>query len=68
MGRLTVSNYTTRPITAPWCTCDTCGEQASKAISIEVAGRYGRKGSRTLGMFCDKHVEEKLKKLYARRR
>ena len=58
--------YAIRSVTAPWCKCDTCGKEATNAISVEARGQFGRKGSRTLGYYCLTHATEKLASLRAK--
>ena len=68
--------YLTRDVNASWIYCDTCRKTiatlsatplATMAIRLETSGGYGRKGSRSLGCYCEEHGKEKLAKLRARR-
>ena len=66
-------DYSRRNVNAPWFTCDVCEKggverRATHALRVEVSGRYGRKGSRSLGYFCEEHGAEKLARLRAGKR
>ena len=58
-----MKRYTSRSVDADWITCDVCKGRASIAVKLEINGRYGKKGSRSLGYFCAEHGREKLDRL-----
>lgn len=62
----TTRSYSTHVASAPWCKCQVCGIQAVIGIELNVRGRFGRKGSRSLGYYCQPHGDEKLKALRAK--
>jgi hypothetical protein len=60
-------NYERCIADAAWCRCSVCGAQAALSIRVNCKGRYGRKGSRSLGIYCEEHGAERLKKLRDKR-
>jgi hypothetical protein len=59
--------YTTHTADAKGIRCDICGAQTTKAIRVEVGPhKGGGRGSRTIGLFCEQHCQEKLADLRAK--
>jgi hypothetical protein len=65
--------YKEYPVNAGWLLCDMCSRlgrevRAVMRIKVEVKGDYGRKGSRSLGYYCELHGRAKLNRLRAKER